>query len=190
MNGGAFTIAFATPTKRYEREALSLRVMDLSGHLGILKNHTDFVTVLAPSLGIYRTVGNKEVFLAINGGVLTVGNAFRHDPGVLEKKHRGRKNGEGGMNGRGEKKFHETVEESVRALRASKAGKSSFWRYATRMMGVGWLVALPVIGGAYLGRYMDRRFSSSISWTLTLIILGMAAGIYNVWHFIYGRGRE
>ncbi len=72
MNGGLFTVIFASPVERFEREVRSLRVVDLSGHLGILKNHADFTTVLAPSLGIYRTAEDKEVFLAINGGVLTV----------------------------------------------------------------------------------------------------------------------
>ncbi len=89
------------------------------------------------------------------------------------------------MNREGEKRFHDTVESSVKALRAAKAGRRAFWKYVSRMMGLGWLFVIPVVGGAYLGRYLDRKLASENFWTLSLIILGVVLGLYNVWHFIY-----
>jgi ATP synthase protein I len=47
---------------------------------------------------------------------------------------------------------------------------------------------IPVVGGAYLGRHLDRRHAGGQSWTLTLIILGMAVGVYNFW--LYYRRRS
>jgi ATP synthase protein I len=55
------------------------------------------------------------------------------------------------------------------------------------MLGVGgWLFVIPVVGGAYLGRYLDGRFRDGQSWTITFIVLGLVVGVYNFW-FYYRR---
>jgi ATP synthase protein I len=41
-----------------------------------------------------------------------------------------------------------------------------------------------VVGGAYLGKYLDSRFGGKgISWTITFLVLGIVFGVYNVWRF-------
>jgi F-type H+-transporting ATPase subunit epsilon len=70
-----FTVRFITPLKVFERQAASLRLRDESGHFGVMKNHADCMTVLVPSLGLFRDRNNKEVFLALNGGALMVKSA-------------------------------------------------------------------------------------------------------------------
>jgi F-type H+-transporting ATPase subunit epsilon len=67
-----FTVNFITPLKVFERQVVSLRLRDGSGYFGIMKNHADCMTVLVPSLGFFRDGNDKEVFLALNGGALTV----------------------------------------------------------------------------------------------------------------------
>jgi len=56
----------------------------------------------------------------------------------------------------------------------------------TAYLGVlGLLFVLPVVGGAYLGAWLDDRFTGySFSWTVSLICLGVAVGAVNVWLFI------
>lgn len=56
----------------------------------------------------------------------------------------------------------------------------------TAYIGVlGLLFVLPVVGGAYLGVWLDNRFTGySISWTITLICLGVFVGAANVYFFI------
>ena len=83
----------------------------------------------------------------------------------------------------GKKGFTEEIEKSTKDLLKGRKERSAFWRYAYIIGVGGWLFVLPVVGGAYLGRYLDGRFKAGISWTITLIIIGIAVGIYNIWHF-------
>jgi ATP synthase protein I len=47
------------------------------------------------------------------------------------------------------------------------------------------LFTLPVIGGAYLGRWLDSLFEGySMRWTLSLIITGIVIGAVNVYFFV------
>ena len=49
---------------------------------------------------------------------------------------------------------------------------------------VGLLFVLPLVGGAYLGRWLDGRESGySMRWTLNGILLGLGLGIFNVVRF-------
>jgi len=84
------------------------------------------------------------------------------------------------------RKLTEEVEKSARELARSRREKS-FWHY-TAILGVGgWLFVLPVVGGAYLGKFLDKRVAAGISWTITCIMLGLALGLYNVWHYYQRR---
>ncbi len=83
-----------------------------------------------------------------------------------------------------DRRFSEKVEKSAEKLVKARKEKSRFWHYA-QMLGVGgWLFVIPVVAGAYLGRYMDGKLGGEISWTITFIIIGIAVGIYNVWYFL------
>ncbi|WP_097460576.1 AtpZ/AtpI family protein [Mangrovitalea sediminis] len=47
---------------------------------------------------------------------------------------------------------------------------------------LGLVFVLPVVAGAYLGRWLDSLMSGySMRWTLSLIIVGVAVGIYSVY---------
>lgn len=50
---------------------------------------------------------------------------------------------------------------------------------------LGLLFVLPVIGGAYLGHWLDNLAAGySIRWTLSLILAGVLVGAVNVYLFI------
>ncbi|MEQ8234465.1 MAG: AtpZ/AtpI family protein [Gammaproteobacteria bacterium] len=49
---------------------------------------------------------------------------------------------------------------------------------------VGWSVVTPTVGGALAGWLLDRRFPGGRSWTLTLLIAGLAVGCAIAWHWI------
>jgi len=56
---------------------------------------------------------------------------------------------------------------------------------------LGLLFVLPVVLGAYLGRWLDSLASGySIRWTLSLILLGVFLGALNVYLFIKDKDRE
>lgn len=53
---------------------------------------------------------------------------------------------------------------------------------------VGWSVAIPTLIGIALGLWLDRRWPGQVSWTLTLLIIGVALGCLNAWYWIRQEG--
>jgi len=49
---------------------------------------------------------------------------------------------------------------------------------------VGWSMAVPTLLGAALGMWLDRRHPGLHSWTLALLIAGLAIGCLNAWHWV------
>ena len=49
-----------------------VRAEDPTGSFGILPRHADLLTVLAVSVLVYRDAENRERFVAVRGGILTV----------------------------------------------------------------------------------------------------------------------
>ena len=80
-----------------------------------------------------------------------------------------------------------------RMLKARRRGERSVW-FGLGMSGlIGWSVALPSLIGAALGIWIDRRYPSPYSWTLTLLLLGLVMGCFNAWRWVeseYGEMRE
>ncbi len=53
---------------------------------------------------------------------------------------------------------------------------------------LGLLFAVPIVAGAYLGRWLDSLASGySVRWTVSLIVLGIVVGAWNAMRFIGGR---
>ena len=53
------------------------------------------------------------------------------------------------------------------------------------MMGlVGWSVAIPTLLGAALGSWLDHNHPGGRSWTLALLVAGLALGAWNAWHWV------
>jgi ATP synthase protein I len=53
---------------------------------------------------------------------------------------------------------------------------------------VGLLFVVPIVAGAYLGRWLDSLVTGySVRWTVSLIVLGIALGAYNAYRFIRDR---
>jgi len=49
---------------------------------------------------------------------------------------------------------------------------------------VGWSIAVPTLMGIFLGVFLDKKFTQSFSWTLTLLFAGVVIGSLNAWHWI------
>ncbi len=72
MSNSFFKIKIITPAKTFEREIKYIRLKDDTGSFGIMKGHINFLTALAPSLGYYTDINGREVFIAVDGGILNV----------------------------------------------------------------------------------------------------------------------
>jgi len=69
----------------------------------------------------------------------------------------------------------------MRALRHPSKG---VW-FGLGMMGlVGWSVVVPTLLGTALGVWLDKRYPSIHSWTLSLLIIGLVIGCLNAWYWV------
>jgi ATP synthase protein I len=55
---------------------------------------------------------------------------------------------------------------------------------------VGWAVALPTVAGVALGVWLDHRFPSRASWTLTFLLVGVLLGSLNAWFWVQRESRR
>lgn len=88
------------------------------------------------------------------------------------------------------KKFSGHIEESARGLIKSRKDKGSFWQYVSIFGIGGWLFVVPIVVGAYLGRYLDKKIKVGVSWTLLLIFIGIVAGAFNFWRYMSGKEND
>jgi len=73
---------------------------------------------------------------------------------------------------------------AARKLRARRHTTAGVW-FGLGMMGlIGWSVAIPTLLGAVLGLWLDQRYPGGRSWTLALLVAGLAIGCFNAWRWI------
>lgn len=82
------------------------------------------------------------------------------------------------------------IAKQQRKIQARREGERSVW-FGLGMFGlVGWSVAVPALLGVAIGVWIDSRWPSRFSWTLMLLVLGVAVGCLNAWWWIQREGRE
>ncbi|MEN1760868.1 AtpZ/AtpI family protein [Anoxynatronum sibiricum] len=55
---------------------------------------------------------------------------------------------------------------------------------------VGWSIAIPTLMGIAAGVYLDNRYPTGFSWTLTLLFAGILLGCFNAWHWVKQKSEE
>lgn len=75
-------------------------------------------------------------------------------------------------------------ERAARKRRARRQRGSSVW-FGLGMFGmVGWSVAVPTLAGVAVGLWIDATWPSRYSWTLMLLLPGLALGCFNAWYWV------
>ncbi|MDX1638525.1 MAG: AtpZ/AtpI family protein [Balneolaceae bacterium] len=81
-------------------------------------------------------------------------------------------------------------EQSERRSRAREEKKRGIW-FGLGMFGlVGWSVAVPALLLLALGIWIDRTWDTDYSWTLMLLIMGVALGCMNAWYWVKKESEE
>jgi len=74
--------------------------------------------------------------------------------------------------------------EATRKLHARRNPGSGVW-FGLGMMGlVGWGVVVPTLLGALLGVWLDKHHPGQHGWSLALLVVGLAIGCLNAWHWV------
>jgi ATP synthase protein I len=88
-----------------------------------------------------------------------------------------------------EDKLRENVEKQVRRMQKAKKEQPTLLAQSVFMGTLTLLFVLPVILGAYVGRWLDESAEGySIHWTIGLILLGLVIGGFNA--YLYFREHE
>jgi hypothetical protein len=66
--------------------------------------------------------------------------------------------------------------------RQPKGGVGSSLQLLARATSLGWDLAVPIVGGVLLGRYLDVRFGEAYAWTLGLLSLGVIVAFGNLYN--------
>lgn len=72
-----------------------------------------------------------------------------------------------------------------RKLRGRGEKEFTVW-FGLGMFGlVGWAVAVPTLIGVAIGAWLDNRYpGGQVSWTLTLLFIGIGVGCLNAWYWV------
>ena len=90
-----------------------------------------------------------------------------------------------------ERRFeHDVARKAARRARAEREGDKSIW-FSLGLFGlVGWSVAIPTLLGLALGIWIDARWPGRVSWTLTLLFVGIVLGCANAWYWVTEESRD
>lgn len=80
-----------------------------------------------------------------------------------------------------QRRFREGATRRARTMKAARSARARFWAGLGLVGSVGWMIALPTVGGALLGRELDQRLDTRLTFTLGLLLAGLALGAYTVW---------
>jgi len=79
------------------------------------------------------------------------------------------------------------VSKQVARIRKAERDRPTLLAQTVYLGTLGVLLVAPVIVGAYLGRWLDGLVEGySLRWTLSLILVGVAVGAFNMYRFMKG----
>jgi len=84
-----------------------------------------------------------------------------------------------------QQKLEQSVERQIRRMKQAERERRTLIGQTVYLGTVGILFVLPVIAGAYFGRWLDSLTSDyQVRWTVSMIFLGVIVGAVNVYYFI------
>jgi len=90
-----------------------------------------------------------------------------------------------GANQSGEQKLQQSVEQQVRRIKKADQERRTLLSQTMYLGAIGVMLALPIVAGAYLGRWLDTLMQGyAVRWTVSMIFLGIIVGAVNVYLFV------
>ena len=77
------------------------------------------------------------------------------------------------------------IETQIKRIKKAESDRPSLLSQTVYIGTLGLVMVLPVIGGVYLGRWLDSMIEGySMRWTLSLLFTGLVIGAFNVYFLI------
>lgn len=87
-----------------------------------------------------------------------------------------------------DQELRKQVERQARRMRQAEKDRPTLLAQTAYIGTLGLLFVLPVVIGAYLGDWLDNLLPGySVTWTVSLVVLGVIVGGFNVYLFIRER---
>lgn len=67
---------------------------------------------------------------------------------------------------------------------------SNFMNLVAEVSTFAWNLVIPIIGGVMLGHYIDNRNNSDVTWTLSLLVLGVIIAFSNLFNLYIEQGQN
>jgi ATP synthase protein I len=84
-----------------------------------------------------------------------------------------------------ERKFQRSVERQARRIRQADEDRRTLLKQTVYLGTIGVMMAVPIVAGAYLGRWLDSLSAGyEVHWTISMIFLGIIVGAVNVYLFV------
>ena len=81
--------------------------------------------------------------------------------------------------------LQQRIDEQVERLKKAERDRPTLLAQTTYIGTLGLLMVLPVVAGAYVGRWLDSLMAGySLRWTLSMIFLGLIVGAVNVYLYV------
>jgi ATP synthase protein I len=87
-----------------------------------------------------------------------------------------------------EPKLRDTVRREAERMRRAERERPNLLAQTAYLGSLALLFILPVLAGGYLGRWIDDQMAGySVRWTISLLLVGVAIGVVNVYLFVRER---
>ena len=80
--------------------------------------------------------------------------------------------------------------EPPQASKKEDEEKSNLMNLIAEVSTLAWNLVIPIIGGVMLGRYIDNRNNSGVTWTLSLLVLGVIIAFSNLYNLYIEQGQK
>lgn len=89
---------------------------------------------------------------------------------------------------REKRNLQDTVERQTERRQQAERERDTILAQTAFLGTLGVLMVLPIVAGAYLGRWLDQLSADfSARWTLSFLLLGVAVGAYSAYLFVRSR---
>lgn len=86
-------------------------------------------------------------------------------------------------------KLETELQKDVERIKKADRERPTLMAQTVYLGTLGLILVLPIVGGAYLGAWLDEKLTGySFSWTVTLIVLGVFVGALDVYLFVRESG--
>ncbi|MCX7098429.1 MAG: AtpZ/AtpI family protein [Methylococcales bacterium] len=80
------------------------------------------------------------------------------------------------------------IENQIKRLKKAEQERPNLLSQTAYIGCLGLVMVLPIIGGVYLGHWLDSKMDGYSSlWTLSLLVVGLVIGFFNVYFLIKER---